>query len=383
MFQMYSLNDYGRMVADTERFGAYGRAIACAVHPGDAVVEIGSGPGVLAMLACKAGARRVYAIESADVAQFARELAAGNDCADRVEVIQSDSRKVELPERVNVIVSDIRGVLPLYDYAIQSIEDARQRFLAPGGILIPHRDLLRAALVDATEYYCRLTAPWQTTVPEVDLSAALAFIVNTNYGVQFKPEQLMTDALTWGVLDYMKGAETSASAELHFEAIKPGIAHGICVWFEAELFDGVGYSTAPGAVNSVYGQMFFPWLAAVPIQQGQEVHIRLEADLVGDDYVWRWETKIPANRFGPERHFKQSTLQGAVLSPESLRRRAADFVPQLSDSGNADRWLLQSIDGKASLQEIAQAAAQRFPKIFPRWEDALRRVADLAAEFSR
>jgi protein arginine N-methyltransferase 1 len=380
---MYSLHNYGTMIADQQRFRAYGQAVGSAVHPGDAVVEIGCGPGVFAMLACKAGARKVYAIELADIAQCAHELAVSNGFGDRVEIIQSDSRRVELPERVDVIVSDIRGVLPLFDHAIASIEDARQRFLAPRGVLIPHRDLLKAALVDATEYYCRLMAPWQTTVPGVDLSGALAFILNTNYGVQFKSEQLLTDALSWGVLDYMKGAETSASAELHFEAIKPGIAHGICVWFEAELFDGVGYSTAPGAVNSVYGQMFFPWLAAVPIQQGQEVHIRLEADLVGDDYVWQWETKISANRLGPERHFRQSTLQGAVLSPESLRRRAADFVPQLSDSGKADRWLLQAIDGKASLQEIAQAAAQRFPKIFPRWEDALRRAADLAAEFSR
>ena len=371
------------MLADHARFSAYAKAIARAVRPGCAVLEIGTGPGVFAMIAAKAGARKVYAIELADVAQSARELAAANGFADRVEVIQSDSRKLQLPERVDVIVSDIRGILPLFDHVISTIEDARQRFLAPRGILIPHRDLLKAALVDATEYYCRLTAPWETTVPGVDLSATLPFILNTSYGVQFKFEQTISQVLSWGVLDYMKGAETSASAELTFEAARQGTAHGICVWFEAEMLDAIGYSTGPGAANSIYGQMFFPWSAAVAVEQGDQIQVRLQADLVGDDYVWQWETRIPANQFGPERHFKQSTLQGMVLSPESLRRRVANFVPKLSESGEADRWLLQAIDGKASLQEIAQAAAQRFPRIFPRWEDALRRAADLAAEFSR
>jgi type I protein arginine methyltransferase len=380
---MYWLSDYGRMLADEDRFRAYSRAIASAVHPGDAVLEIGCGPGVFSLLACQAGARKVYAIELADVAEFARELAATNRFSDRIECIQGNSRKTELPERVNVIIADVRGVLPLYDHAIATIEDARQRFLLPGGILIPQRDTLKAALVDATECYCRLTTPWRTAVPSLDFSMTLPFILNTSYSVHFKEEQLLTDAATWGVLDYATGSKTGASAEIAFRAATPGTAHGICVWFEAKLFNEVGYSTAPGALNSVYGQMFFPWLTAVPLEHGQDVKVRLQADLVGADYVWQWETHIAGNRFAPERHFRQSTLQGAVFSPASLRRRAADFVPKLSDSGEADRWLLQAIDGKASLQEIAKSAAQRFPKVFPRWENALHRVAELAAEFSR
>jgi hypothetical protein len=55
----------------------------------------------------------------------------------------------------------------------------------------------------------------------------------------------------------------------------------------------------------------------------------------------------------------------------------------LSETGQADRWLLQAIDGKTSLQQMAQAAAQHFPAIFPSWQDALHRAAELAAQFSR
>src|SRR6266481_7980397 len=159
--EMYSLRDFGAMLTDAGRFGAYAKAIAAAVRPGDTVAEIGCGPGAFSLLACRAGARRVYAIESDDSIHFARQLAAANGFTERIEFFESDSRKTELPERVNVIVSDIRGVLPLYNHVIPSLEDARQRLLAASGIMIPRRDTLKAAVIEANEYYSRLTSPWQ------------------------------------------------------------------------------------------------------------------------------------------------------------------------------------------------------------------------------
>src|SRR5258706_15449744 len=153
---MYSLCDYGAMIADSSRLEAYKKAIAKAVQPGDSVLEIGCGPGALALLACQAGARRVYAIDSEEIVHFARELAVDNGFAYRMESIQSDSRKVQFPEHVNVIISDVRGSLPLFDHAIASIEDARQRFLAAGGRVIPQRDILKAAVIEAVDFYSKL-----------------------------------------------------------------------------------------------------------------------------------------------------------------------------------------------------------------------------------
>src|SRR2546422_8408361 len=204
--KMYSLHDYGEMIADPGRFDAYAKAIACAVHPGDAVAEIGCGPGVFSLLACRAGARRVFAIESEDSIEFARQLAAANGFTDRIEFFQSDSRKAELPERANVIVSDIRGVLPLHDHAIPSLEDARQRLLATGGIMIPRRDILKAAVIEAEEYYSRLTSPWRKSVPGVDLSPSLLPSLNQCYSSSFKNDQLLTEAQDWGLLAYTAGA---------------------------------------------------------------------------------------------------------------------------------------------------------------------------------
>jgi protein arginine N-methyltransferase 1 len=379
---MYSLRAYGEMISDAGRFDAYAKAIARAVRPGQVVLEIGCGPGVFALLASRAGAARVYAIETEDVVHLAEQLATANGLAERIKFLQSDSRRTELPERVNVIVSDIRGTLPLFDHAIPSLEDARRRFLAPGGILIPQRDTLKVALAEADVYYSSLTAPWNWSMQDLDLSSSLALILNENYGVRFKREQLLSEPQNWCVLDYAAGAQKQAAANLSFRVVRPGVAHGLCLWFETQLFEDIGYSSGPDEASTIYGQAFLPWLEPVNVLEGQEIQIELHADLVGDDYVWRWNTRIdiPGSN---ARHFQQSTFQGANFAPHSLHRRAADFVPALSETGEADRWLLQAMNGKASLQEIAQEAAKRFPKLFSGWDEAFRRAAELSGKYSR
>jgi len=379
---MYPLRAYGEMISDAGRFDAYANAIARAVRPGDVVLEIGCGPGVFALLARRAGAARVYAIESDDVVHLAKQLATANGLAEGIKFLQSDSRRTELPERVNVIVSDIRGTLPLFEHAIPSMEDARRRFLAPGGILIPQRDTLKAALAEADVYYSSLTSPWGGSLQGLDLSSSLSVILNEKHTVIFKREQLLSEPQNWCVLDYAAGVQKQAAANLSFRVVRPGVAHGLCLWFETQLFEDIGYSSGPDGASTIYGQAFLPWLEPVNVVEGQEIQVELHADLVGDDYVWRWNTRIdiPGSK---ARHFQQSTFQGANFAPHSLHRRAAGFVPALSETGEADRWLLQAMDGKASLQEIAQEAAKLFPKLFSGWDEAFRRAAELSGKYSR
>jgi protein arginine N-methyltransferase 1 len=380
---MYSLQAFGEMIADRERFQAYSAAVSRAVRPGDIVLELGCGPATFAMLACKAGARKVYAVDSDEIVYFARELAAANGFSAQMEFIQSDSRKLQLAERVNVIVSDIRGSLPLFGHAVASINDGRKRLLAPGGCLIPKRDTLKAAVIEAADFYSRLAAPWKEPASGLNLSSALQLLLNGSYGSHFCGDQLLTTAQTWAVLDYAVGANACAKADLNFSVVRDGTAHGLCLWFDTELVDGIGYSSGPGPHKTIYGQVFLPWSEPVAVQPGRNIMVTLHADLVGDDYVWRWETKICGKNKAIDRHFVQSTFLGESFTPQSLRRRAADFVPSLSPEGEANRCLLRAMDGNTSLQQIAQAAARQFPSIFPRWEDALHRAAELAAQFSR
>src|ERR1041385_178808 len=122
---MYSVSSYGEMIADTPRMNAYVTALRRTVKADSVVVDLGCGPGLFALLACKMGARRVYAIEPDNVIEVARQAAAANGYEDRIEFIQEYSTRVTLPEKADVIISDLRGVLPLFQQHIPAMEIGR------------------------------------------------------------------------------------------------------------------------------------------------------------------------------------------------------------------------------------------------------------------
>src|SRR5258708_17364372 len=111
---MYSLDAYGSMIADRVRVGVYAQALRKTVREGSVVVEIGTGPGIFAVLACQLGASWVYAIEPSEIIQVAREVATPNGCADKIVFYEGPSNAVTLPPRRDVALSDLRDVLPFF-----------------------------------------------------------------------------------------------------------------------------------------------------------------------------------------------------------------------------------------------------------------------------
>ena len=97
------------MVSDTRRTQAFAEAIAQVVRPGDVVLDVGTGTGILAMLCAKAGAARVYGIDQAAVAQSAANLVKANGLQDCVKIMRGSAREIELDEKVDLIVSEWLG----------------------------------------------------------------------------------------------------------------------------------------------------------------------------------------------------------------------------------------------------------------------------------
>ncbi|MBE7481018.1 MAG: 50S ribosomal protein L11 methyltransferase [Polyangiaceae bacterium] len=127
-----------RMLDDAARTAAYLDAIAGLVRPGDVVVDLGTGCGVLAVAAAKAGARRVFAIEAGEMACLAERLALANGVGDRVEVVRGWSTRADLPERANALITETIGNEPLGESILELVQDARRRFLLPDARVIPN-----------------------------------------------------------------------------------------------------------------------------------------------------------------------------------------------------------------------------------------------------
>jgi protein arginine N-methyltransferase 1 len=385
---MYQIADYGAMIADDVRVSAFMRALGQAVKPGAVVVDIGTGTGIFAIMACRLGAHRVYAIEADNVIQLAQEIAAANGCADRIEFIQGFSADVVLPERADVVVSDLAGGLPWYQRHIPSIIDARRRFLAPGGMLIPQRDVAWAAVVDLPDLYARRTRPWSDNGRGLDMEAAHGMVVNTTWNTgRVMRDQMLTEPQRWATLDYAALEEADIHARVTWTVRRPGTGHGLAAGFDRTLSNGIDVSSAPDAVDAIqtvaYHTIVFPWPAPIALGTGDVVIVDLDARLVRDDYVWSWKTTVldRGRPDGDKATFAQSTFFGVPLSRAALRKRAPGYTPCLSEDGRIARLVLGSMGNAAPLDDIARLVSTEFSARFPNPEDALSYVADLSERY--
>lgn len=262
------------MLDDAVRTEAWLAAVGRIVRTDDIVVDVGSGTGILAIAAARAGARRVYAIEATASAGVARAMAAANGVADRVTVIRGWSTLVELPERATVLVSEVLGDDPFREGVLETMADATRRLLAPDARIIPRRVRVLATPVevDAADREREIVTP-----------ASIARW-NERHGLDFSP---LVDAMTPGTVASVAAKRAGAWRRLgeptlvvdielgphspeHFEvdarlkATRAGVCHGIVLHFEAELTDELVVSTDPACPGSASHWMNPTLFAACP-----------------------------------------------------------------------------------------------------------------------
>jgi len=373
------------MLLDQGVMEPYRQALQQVIKPGAVVLDIGSGTGMFTFMACQCGAQRVYAIEAGYVIQVARDLAAANGFADRIEFIEALSTDVTLPEPVDVIVSDLHGVLPLFQQIIPSLVDARRRFLAPGGVFVPRRDTIWAAVVELEEVYQENIQPWGKDYHGLDLSLVRPLVTNDFRRVVIKAEQILAAPQCWASIDYTSVETPNVQGQITWSISRLGVGHGLGLWFDSDLAPGIGFSNAPGEQASFYGRMFFPWLEPVALAPGDTVTVDLYADLVGNQYVWRWDTLIqgPGRPDQPKASFRQSTFLSIPFSPAKVRQTSANYIPKIGQEGQIDRFILGLMEGDHSLGDIAQQVARQFPQRFANGREALTRAGELSLKYGR
>ncbi len=308
---LYDLFAHGRMIRDQPRSAAYAKAIAALVRPGDVVVDVGTGTGFLAVLACTAGAQRVYAIESEAIIDVARDIVRANGVADRVQLIHASSNDVELPERADVLLGDVHGVLPFFLNSLSMFLDARDRFIRPGGIVIPARDVIRCALVESPAAYAPHDQPWGSGAYGVDFSPARQLAVNDMRKYLTTSDEVASNSVLVTTIDYATATSTDFSALVELTASRDASIHGFALWFDTTLAPGVELTNAPDAPEALYGRLFLPFEHPVVVTSGEVVTLDLAARLIdGQDYLWRWNSKLRDSSGATRELFRQSNFFG-------------------------------------------------------------------------
>lgn len=311
----YSLASYGDMLTDSVRMAAYLEAMRRYITGDTVVLDLGTGPGVTALLAAQCGARHVYAIEGNSTVWLGRRLAQANGFQDRITFVHGLSTEYEIPERADLLVSDLRGNSPLYGLHVPTIIDARARLLKDRAIQLPGCDRLIVGLARDDHQCRRLRRPWLVNDFGLDLSICYGHVVNQVLLANPKTTVSYGQGKTWAELDYRDIATPNARGEVSFDVDAGFVVNGLELWFETELAPGICYGTAPSAPMQVYGRKLLPLHDDIALQAGDRVVVWLDYRLVGESYRISWRVRV-CDRTGDVRaEFKQSTFFAAIMNP--------------------------------------------------------------------
>jgi len=268
MFQAAQVgyDHYYQMLSDRIRMDAYRAAIQRSVRPGDRVIDLGAGTGILGIWALQAGAARVHAIEQSEAIDLAREIARVNGYADRIDLIQANSLEVELPERADLLISETLGSFALDENLLGFLPDARDRLLKPGGRLLPTAIRLFAAAAEAPGSYAKIDF-WRNQPGGVDFSPAFEVFSHKILVEDIRPRQLLSAPAALTPVDLTTWQGTDYQWRGYFPIRRNGTLHGMAGWFEVDL-GGEMLSTAPNRPATHWKQAFFPFREPIRVVHG-------------------------------------------------------------------------------------------------------------------
>jgi protein arginine N-methyltransferase 1 len=279
------------LIADQVRIGQYYKALERVIRKGESiVVDIGTGTGLLAFLAAKLGAKKVYAYEAAEIGAVAEQLKKLNRLRN-VELIPGRSTDIIDPPRGDVVVTETLGNFALEEFLVQTMNDARARHLKPGGALIPAGVAQWAAPVVSPRLRDELIA-WDRIGYGLDFTPARAMSLNNVYIRRIEAREMLDGgraAACWDKLDFAVANRQTRKGELAWTMSRPATVHGLAVWWTAQLAEGIELTTSPLAAPTHWEQLFFPALEPLQVAAGEtlacEIHTKSAYD-EGTDIAW-------------------------------------------------------------------------------------------------
>ena len=304
------------MLADKVRTSLFLRAVMETVRPGDVVVDIGSGTGVLSLFAAMAGASHVYSIERGPVIEVAREIAALNGMSTKVTFIAGSSPEVEIPERADVLVTETIGNVGFDEGIVAWVADAKKRFLKPDARIVPCRVDAVASLVSVPRDF-RTIQEWSNPLHTLDFSPLTRIARNSLLWTELSPAAIVTEpAVVFGT-DFSEDAPPLVG-HVREEAIKDAFVHGIGVWFRSDLTPGTTITNAPPNSVPSWEQGFLPIDEPIEVSVGDDVEFEVSSSDSGADWTWRVGSRR-MHSTGEGQLVTQIQMRTAQVSPNERR----------------------------------------------------------------
>lgn len=186
----------------------------------------------------------------------------------------------------------------------------------------------------------------------------------------------MSAPVDLAVLDYRTITAPNLDSTVELNVERDGTVHGLLVWFDAEIAEGLSYSNAPGQPELVYGQMFLPLDGAPRLATGDRIEARVRGTLVDNEYVWTWDWRVFDAGGTPRGGLvHQSNFLSHIFAPELLARVSNQHVPELDAQVILDRDCLALVGDGRSLDVIAKTLQERHAEHLPTYKAALDHAA--------
>ncbi|CAD5116078.1 DgyrCDS5008 [Dimorphilus gyrociliatus] len=221
---------------------------------GKVVADVGSGTGILAMWCAQAGAKRVYAIEPNDNYNLLVENVKRNKLEDVIQAFHSTAEEVELPEKVDVIVSEVLGTALIGDAIFPFLVQARDKFLKPDGVMLPSHATLNIAPIADNEFITRGEELLNNfhSLYDLDLGNLADYFrkscAKKVYCKLIRPETVkakpaVVDRIDFKTLKFENS--TTCSGRFEFVMNRSTDIQGFAIWFTATFPNGISFSTGP------------------------------------------------------------------------------------------------------------------------------------------
>lgn len=362
------------MLLDSVRNRAYADAMSQIVTRDSIVLDLGAGLGIHGLIAAKLGARRVYFVEPEPVVKVVTEIAARNGLADRVEVLETKIEDVDIPEKVDLIVSALTGNLLFSEDLLKLLYFARDKFLKPGGQLVPDVAQLVATPVSAPAFYAEHIHCVSQNILDLDFSPVRRFLSNEVlpfHGDQDSYVKLGADAVLEH-LDLQSSTSVDCESTQRVEVSRQGKCHGLLVWIRLRV-GRTWLSSAPSEPRLHWKPAFLPIDPPLDLTPGERFEIQLKRPAYGD---WTW--LLRSNR-GTRRH---SSFLSQVVSRKHMRSLDPEFRPRMSRKGLALRTVLEAMNGETSNRHIASQLFDEYSDVFVDEVEALDFVRTTVRRYS-
>ena len=280
----YYFNSYSsyyiheQMLKDRKRTGTYQDAILNNpdVFKDKIVLDIGCGTGILSIFAAKAGAKHVYGIEFADIADYAKEIIKINKLSDKITILKSKVEEVKLPvEKVDIIISEWMGYFLLYESMLDTVLYARDKWLQKDGYMLPDHATITLAGIEDTDYKSTKVNFWED-VYGVDMSCFKNAVIGEPI-VDVCPQKLINSS-SCRILDIdlytVKKEDLDFSSKYEITFTRDDRFSGLVAWFDTgftKLTNKYNLTTSPYKKSTHWSQTIFYTKNDLKVKKGDKV----------------------------------------------------------------------------------------------------------------